>query len=155
MQWTGSVTTRCGSQMHWGSLDGVSADVVGRDAFDAELAAYDAVVVQYNPFMYGRWGFAPWLPAALWRARRSRGAPEIALMVHEPYVPMVNWRWALMGLWQRSQLLALYGMADVVFASIDSWAAMLGRLRPEEARSIIFRSARISRTSARVGRLRA
>jgi glycosyltransferase involved in cell wall biosynthesis len=113
-------------------FDGVSAAVLGRDAFDAALAGYDAVVIQYNPFMYGRWGFAPWLPAALWRARRERGAPEIALMVHEPYVPMLNWRWTLMGLWQRSQLLALHALADVVFASIDSWAAMLGRLHPRK-----------------------
>jgi glycosyltransferase involved in cell wall biosynthesis len=113
-----------------GRFDGVSSAVLGRDAFNAALAGYDAVVVQYNPFMYGRWGFAPWLPAALWRARHERGAPEIALMVHEPYVPMLDWRWTLMGLWQRSQLLALHTLADVVFASIDSWAAMLGRLRP-------------------------
>jgi glycosyltransferase involved in cell wall biosynthesis len=43
---------------------------------------------------------------------------------------MVDWRWTLMSLWQRSQLLALHALADVVFASIDSWAAMLRRLRP-------------------------
>jgi glycosyltransferase involved in cell wall biosynthesis len=115
-----------------GRFDGVSGAVLGRDAFDAALTGYDAVVVQYNPFMYGRWGFAPWLPAALWRARRERGAPEIALMVHEPYVPMLDWRWTLMGLWQRSQLLALHACADVTFASIDAWVAMLGRLRPRK-----------------------
>jgi glycosyltransferase involved in cell wall biosynthesis len=115
-----------------GRLNGVSAAVVGRDAFEAALVGYDAVVIQYNPFMYGRWGFAPWLPAALWRARREREAPEIGLMVHEPYVPMLDWRWALMGLWHRSQLLALHSLADVVFASIDSWATMLGRLRPRK-----------------------
>jgi glycosyltransferase involved in cell wall biosynthesis len=108
----------------------VSADVVGRAALDAELAAYDAVVVQYNPFMYGRWGFAPSLPAALFRARRLSRRPQIALMVHEPFVPMINWRWALMGLWQRSQLLALHAAADVVFASVESWASMLAHLRP-------------------------
>jgi glycosyltransferase involved in cell wall biosynthesis len=111
-------------------FDCVTADVVGRDAFNSDLAGYDAVVVQYNPFMYGRWGFAPWLPAALLRTRRKRRLLEIALMVHEPYVPMVNWRWTLMSLWQRSQLLALHVLADVVFASIDTWATMLARLRP-------------------------
>jgi glycosyltransferase involved in cell wall biosynthesis len=111
-------------------LDGVSAELLGPEALNGALVDYDAMVLQYNPFMYGRWGFAPWLPAALLRTRRRHPTLEVALMVHEPYVPMSDWRWTLMGLWQRSQLLALHALADVVFASIDSWAAMLGRLRP-------------------------
>ena len=43
-------------------------------------------------------------------------------MVHEPYVPMISWRWVLMGLWQRFQLAAMRTAADVVFTSIDPWA---------------------------------
>jgi glycosyltransferase involved in cell wall biosynthesis len=113
-------------------FEGVSADVRGRDAFDSALEGYDSLVLQYNPFMYGRWGFAPWLPAAILRARRRRPTLEVALMVHEPYVPMVNWRWALMGLWQRSQLLALHTVSDVVFASIEVWAAAFARLWPRK-----------------------
>jgi glycosyltransferase involved in cell wall biosynthesis len=114
-------------------VDGVSADVLGPGALNGALADYDAVVVQYNPFMYGRWGFAPWLPAALLRTRRRQPELEIALMVHEPYVPMINWRWALMGAWQRSQLFALRAIADPVFASIDAWASTLGGMRPKRA----------------------
>jgi glycosyltransferase involved in cell wall biosynthesis len=113
-------------------LDGVSAELLGPEALNGTLVGYDAMVLQYNPFMYGRWGFAPWLPAALLRTRRRHPRLEVALMVHETYVPMLDWRWTLMGLWQRSQLLALHTLADVVFASIDSWAAMLGRLRPRK-----------------------
>jgi glycosyltransferase involved in cell wall biosynthesis len=45
---------------------------------------------------------------------------------------MVNWRWALMGLWQRSQLFALHTVSDVVFASIEVWAATLARLWPRK-----------------------
>jgi glycosyltransferase involved in cell wall biosynthesis len=93
------------------------------------LATYDSVVLQYNPFMWGRWGFAPWLPFALTALRRRRRRPVISLMVHEPYVPMVNWRWALMGVWQRAQLESLRVAADVVFASIEAWADMLSRRR--------------------------
>ena len=114
-------------------FEGVSADVLGPGALNGALVDYDAVVVQYNPFMYGRWGFAPWLPAALLRTRRRQPTLEIALMVHEPYVPMINWRWALMGVWQRSQLFALRAIADPVFASIDSWASTLGGMRPKRA----------------------
>jgi glycosyltransferase involved in cell wall biosynthesis len=97
-------------------------------SFSSGLKAYDAVVVQYNPFMYGRWGFAPWLPLGLWRMRRARSCEQIALMVHEPYVPMVNWRWALMGLWQRSQLVAALWGTQLAFASIQTWSASVGRL---------------------------
>jgi glycosyltransferase involved in cell wall biosynthesis len=64
--------------------------------------------------------------------RRRRGRPRIVLMVHEPFVPMINWRWALMGLWQRSQLRALHVAADVTFASIESWTQMLARWRPHK-----------------------
>src|SRR4029453_3959065 len=97
------------------AIDGVAADLCMRtrmgtwvtdhsdggrreetSSFASGLKGYDAVVVQYNPFMYGRWGFAPWLPLGLWRLRGRKAVGRIALMVHEPYVPMVNWRWTLM-----------------------------------------------------------
>jgi glycosyltransferase involved in cell wall biosynthesis len=51
-------------------------------------------------------------------------------MVHEPFVPMVNWRWTLMGIWQRLQLMALRFSADMVFASIEAWAAHFGAAWP-------------------------
>lgn len=113
-------------------LEGVSAEVLGPEALNGALVDYDAVVLQYNPFMYGRWGFAPWLPAALLRTRRRHPTLEVALMVHEPYVPMINWRWTLMGIWQRSQLFALRAVADPVFASIDAWTSTLGEMRPRK-----------------------
>ncbi len=111
-------------------FEGVSAEVLGPGALNGTLVDYDTVVLQYNPFMYGRWGFTPWLPAALLRMRRRHPTLEVALMVHEPYVPMINWRWTLMGIWQRSQLFALRAVADPVFASIDAWTSTLGEMRP-------------------------
>jgi glycosyltransferase involved in cell wall biosynthesis len=91
---------------------------------------WDVVLLQYNPFLYGRWGFAPWLVLHLWRLRLRRGRRVIALMVHEPYVPMTGWRWMLMGLWQRTQLALLRAASDVVFASIEVWTEHLHRLWP-------------------------
>ena len=81
-----------------------------------------AVLLQYNPFNFGRWGFAPWLPAKLWWLRRSKRSPKLAVMVHEKYVPITDWRSALMGGWQRLQFFAIRAMADVVFTSISAWA---------------------------------
>lgn len=94
------------------------------------VRGYDAVLLQYNPFMYGRWGFAPWLPVSLRALGPRSRRPILALMVHEPYVPMVSWRWTLMGLWQRTQLAALRAEADVVFASIEAWTSQLSRWWP-------------------------
>jgi glycosyltransferase involved in cell wall biosynthesis len=95
-----------------------------------DATAYDAVVLQYNPFMWGKWGFAPWLAMELRKSRRKRRRGQIALMVHEPYVPLLNWKWVLMGAWQRAQLEAARISADVVFASIEAWTRMLRARRP-------------------------
>jgi glycosyltransferase involved in cell wall biosynthesis len=88
------------------------------------------ILLQYNPFNFGRWGFAPWLPAKLWRLKRSKTRPRIAMMVHEMYYPITDWRSALMGSWQRVQFFAVRVLCDVVFISISPWADALESHRP-------------------------
>jgi glycosyltransferase involved in cell wall biosynthesis len=109
---------------------GVDSTVLAMGTTLPDLSAYNTVVLQYNPFLYGRWGFAPQLPAALLRARRRRRRFRLALMVHETYFPISDWRSALMGSWQRVQLHALHAISDLVFASIESWAELLAQWRP-------------------------
>lgn len=104
--------------------------------FDASEAGWDgasadAIVVQYNPFWYGRRGFAPGLPVGLFRLRRSRPRTTIGLMVHENYIDPKNWKWALMGAWQRLQLRALQRIADVQLCSIEAWTDDLRRSAPD------------------------
>ena len=77
--------------------------------------------------MYGPRGFAPWLPALLWRLRRSTPRPTLGVVVHEPYVPMDSWRRRAMGLAQRVQLFAIASSVDVIYASIESWTGELQR----------------------------
>jgi glycosyltransferase involved in cell wall biosynthesis len=115
------------SEGRWAVIDGETGDRGDEGAFQG-LTGYDVVVVQYNPFMYGRWGFAPWLPVALGRLRSKSAGVRVALMVHEPYVPMVNWRWTLMGLWQCCQLAAALWESHLAFVSIDPWARSLRKL---------------------------
>jgi glycosyltransferase involved in cell wall biosynthesis len=105
----------------------------GLRSADGTRQAWDLMLLQYNPFLYGRRGFAPWLILKLGRLRlrRRRRRPLIALMVHEPYVPMRGWRWTLMGLWQRAQLALLRIESDLVFASIEAWTERLRRQRPK------------------------
>jgi len=52
-------------------------------------------------------------------------------MVHEPFVPMTDWGWTLMGLWQRTQLAALRPAADVVFVSIEAWTRRFSAWQPQ------------------------
>lgn len=95
----------------------------------SDLARCDMIIVQYNPFMYGRWGFAPGLPTFLHRLR-SRRSNTISVIVHEPYVPIRGTRSALMGVWQRLQLVAVSQAADVVFASTEHWTSVFSKRWP-------------------------
>ncbi len=90
-----------------------------------------AVLLQYSPFCFARWGFAPYLPLWIFLVKVGRNRPVVAVMVHEPYVEMDSWRWTLMGLWQRLQLWLVRVAADVSFASIDPWARSLGAQFPK------------------------
>ena len=90
----------------------------------------DWLLLQYNPFSYGRWGLNAHLPAAVARAKRLSARTRIALMVHEPFVPVSSWKFAIMTVWQRWQLLALGRAADLVFFSVEPWAKRFARWFP-------------------------
>jgi glycosyltransferase involved in cell wall biosynthesis len=90
----------------------------------------DAVLLQYNPFSYGRWGLNPFLPRA-WRQIRRRGIRTV-LMVHEPFVPVLGPKWAVMTTWQRAQLWMLGRHADRVFFSTEPWADRFRRWFPRQ-----------------------
>jgi glycosyltransferase involved in cell wall biosynthesis len=107
----------------WSSDDGgEDPDLAGA------VQGCDALLLQYNPFLYGRWGVAPWLPAQL-RALRRRGV-RVAVMVHETAVPLRRMRGTAMGAWQRGQLRAVVACADVALVSIEPWAARIAAFRP-------------------------
>ena len=92
------------------------------DIVDAASARQpDAVVLQYNPFSYGRWGFNLHLPVALRRLKEACPDTTVVVMVHEPFVPVENLSFAVMTVWQRLQLWRLGRTADVVAFSIMPW----------------------------------
>jgi hypothetical protein len=100
-------------------------------ASNGALSAAEVCVIQYEPFSFGRWGFAPSLIGDVVKARLSRKRPVIALFVHESYVSgRRGWRWAVMSAWQRVQLLALRAASDVQLCSIEAWARPLRRMPP-------------------------
>jgi glycosyltransferase involved in cell wall biosynthesis len=89
-----------------------------------QKVAPDWLMLQYNPFGYGRWGLNPYLPLAVRSIKRLKRLrrTKIALMVHEPFVPVESWKFAIMTTWQRWQLWMLGRSADVVLFSIEPWA---------------------------------
>ncbi|NNF57308.1 MAG: glycosyltransferase family 4 protein [Rhodothermaceae bacterium] len=90
----------------------------------------DWLIVQYNPFSYGRWGLNLRLPWALQGFRASHPRSRLAVMVHEPFVPVDGWKNAAMTTWQRAQLAALVRAADLVFVSTEQWAQHFARWFP-------------------------
>lgn len=112
---------------------GVLAQYVG-DGLGAarrEVAVPSWILLQYNPFAYGRWGFAPSLISQALRFRRETGAP-LALCVHEGWVHFRDrgrapWRSAVMGAYQHAQLAALASAADVVIATTEALVHTLRR----------------------------
>jgi glycosyltransferase involved in cell wall biosynthesis len=95
---------------NWGLLDLIAAD------------RPDWLIVQYNPFSYGRRGLNLTLPRVLRRVRSRVPGVRLAVMYHERYVPVMSWQFAIMTVWQRWQYRRIGRAADVVFFSIQKWA---------------------------------
>ena len=83
----------------------------------------DWVLLQYNPFSYGRWGLNLHLPGVMHRLRHASPKTQVAVMAHETFMPVVNWQSAIMTLWQRWQFRRIAGAAAVLFFSTEASAA--------------------------------
>ena len=83
------------------------------------------VLLQYNPFSYGRAGFAPSLVHDVMRLRRRARVP-LAVMVHEAWIDIHDAKSAAIGLWQRVQLRAVLRLADRVMTSTEALAREIG-----------------------------
>ncbi|WP_218079980.1 glycosyltransferase family 4 protein [Anthocerotibacter panamensis] len=92
----------------------------------------DWLILQYNPFLYARRGFNPWLVAAVYQAKQAHPGLKLALMAHELFMPPDNLKFAVMGAFQRLQLWVLLGMTEVVFTSIERWAEMIQPWAPQK-----------------------
>jgi glycosyltransferase involved in cell wall biosynthesis len=111
---------------------GVLARYVGDGLSSARRQVPDPrwILIQYNPFAYGRWGVAPGLVAEALMFRRRTGA-RLAISVHESWVKpgdrgRASWRSLLMGGYQRVQLASLLSVADVVMAATQALVRDLG-----------------------------
>ena len=94
----------------WNLVDRVAADPP------------DWVLLQYNPFSYGRWGLNLHLPRVMQGIKRRCPGTRFALMVHESFVPVTSWQFGVMATWQRWQFWQLGQCADLLFFSMEGWA---------------------------------
>ena len=104
---------------------------VTRLAAAVEAEPPDWLIVQYNPFSFGRRGFNPYLPRVLKRIKRTCPQTRLALMAHEHYMPPISIRYALMFLYQRWQFEAIASLADVTLFSTGPWHDAYRRRHPD------------------------
>ena len=121
-QVTGSLVT-AGPDSRW-----TAASRTDLASLPLAVGGFDAVLLQYNPFSYGRWGVAPWLLRDLARLRRN-GTP-VAMMVHEAYLTSMRRRQRPIEAWQRFQIRALLSSVDAAFAATESLRDCLTRINP-------------------------
>lgn len=87
------------------------------------------LLLQYNPFSWGKRGYHPLLIKTLTKIKyrfgvRSLGSAGITLgvMFHETYVPANTTKFKAMRLWQVPQYRRLADLADYRFFSVEKWA---------------------------------
>jgi glycosyltransferase involved in cell wall biosynthesis len=122
------------------------ADGVGDLA--ARLPVPDWVLLQYNPFRYGRAGIAPRLLSDIGRLQRRWRVP-LVVMVHEAWIAMTDPKSVAIGAWQRAQLRLLVHNAAAVMASTERIAAELGSSAAHVPVGANIRPVRSTRAAAR------
>ena len=80
-----------------------------------------AAILQYNPFSWGRRGWAPQIVRALERSKRKNPRLTLGVMFHEIYMMNPGLRSWIMRQWQRRQFNQLVRLADVSFISSSRW----------------------------------
>jgi glycosyltransferase involved in cell wall biosynthesis len=81
-----------------------------------------ALVVQYNPFCWGRRGWAPEFVRLLERVKKNHPELKLAVMFHETYMMNPGLRSWVMRLYQRHQFERLVECADISFFSTKTWS---------------------------------
>jgi len=78
---------------------------------------FDWLIVQYNPFSFGKRGFAPGLIATLRCARIP-----VACIFHETFaIPLWPWQHIVMRLWQYPQFVSLVRIGRCHFVASERW----------------------------------
>jgi glycosyltransferase involved in cell wall biosynthesis len=80
------------------------------------------IILQYNPFSWAKRGFCASIPATLWRLRRLRRRPKIAVIFHETFTREAGIKNLIMRTWQRIFCKSVASMADCNLVSVEAYA---------------------------------
>ncbi len=112
------------------------------------------LVLQYNPFSYGRRGYCPWVPRTLELIKERCPNTRIAVMFHETFTGEQGPGPQIMRLWQKKQVKKLCAIADKILVSTTAWLPQLGSEASQRAISLPVGSnvseCRIDRGAARL-----
>ncbi|WP_395744621.1 hypothetical protein [Prosthecobacter sp.] len=89
------------------------------------------LLLQYNPFGFGRRGWCPWVPQTLRKIRRHYPHVRIATMFHETMVPAWPWKFAVMHLWQSHFFRQVCHVSEKAFVSSTRYQQQVARVRPD------------------------
>ena len=88
------------------------------------------LLLQYNPFGFGKRGWCPWVPQTLRRIRSQHPHLRVATMFHETMVPAWPWKFAVMHLWQSRLFRQVCRLSDLAFVSTTRWRPQVSRAHP-------------------------
>ena len=81
----------------------------------------DLILLQYNPFSFGKWGYAPKLGSILRAVHRQLPKARLGVVIHERWVDITSWKTAIMTTWQRKTLRSILAASSIVCVSTESW----------------------------------
>lgn len=100
-------------------------------AHAVESTPPDWLVVQFEPFSYGHWGYNPYLPLALYRAKRAVPSLRLAVLFHEVYMFPRSTRTGIMTLLHLPQFWITGRLADIALFPVEAWAHRYSRWFPQ------------------------
>lgn len=107
----------------------VGIEAAGRGKGSLRAAAAEArarwVVLHWVPSLYGRHGLA--FPVVRAAGGLRRDGVRVALVVHEPFLPLTRPAWWALGAAQRIQLRALARHSHRILTPVPAWAEALRR----------------------------
>jgi glycosyltransferase involved in cell wall biosynthesis len=82
----------------------------------------EALLLQYNPFAWGKRGWARDLPKLLRDLKRKKPDLLVTIMFHETFMIYPGLRYRVMRFYQERQFRKLLAVADLAFYSSSKWA---------------------------------
>jgi glycosyltransferase involved in cell wall biosynthesis len=82
----------------------------------------DWMILQYNPFCFGKRGINPFLAGTIRRIKRDLPSMKLAVMVHEMWMHTSTLKYAILSMIQRRQFASITSQADITLFSTGPWA---------------------------------